>query len=161
MLYPRRYVSIFPIKRSPRTGLSHDLFTTMSFWTDPRSQAKETTETGTWLMQRASLEFLKETTEQGIHMEGAKQKGMHICFLYNKSFPQNCLQLHCLYSTLGNSELLTWPSYVHDPMWHAGVKPHRHFVASEGRSNGTTMKLRDLYKVIKREIFLKEWWKNS
>lgn len=74
----------------------------------------------------------------------------------NKSFLQNRLQLHCLNATLENRELLTWPSYIHDPLWHAGKTPHRHFMTSECRSNGTKVKLQDLCKVIKQEIFQKD-----
>lgn len=166
MPYPRRRVSVFPIRRSPRTSLSHDLFTTMSFWTDPRSQAKRNSRKRDMDNVKSLIHFLKKGNvrtalikhqNQGMRGDGAKQKWQRVC--YNKSFLQNCLQLHCLNSTLGNSELLTWPSYVHGPPWRAGEKPHRHFMASECRSNGTKMKLQDPCEVIKQEMFPNEWWK--
>lgn len=86
--------------------------------------------------EKSLIHFLKEGNEETVlikhqsskYTEGGKQKWQHSS--YNKSFLHNRPQLHCLYSTLGNRELLTWPSYVHDPLWHAGKKPHRHFMTS-------------------------------
>lgn len=84
------------------------------------------------------------------YTQGAKQT-----FIINH-IVQNSLQLHCLNSTLGNSELQTWPSYVHNPLWGVGKKPHRQFLISECKAKGTEVKLQDLCEVIKQVIFLKD-----
>lgn len=71
-------MSVFPIKRSPRTNLSHDLFTT-SLELTHTARPKATEERGSWLMHHsffkaANVETLLDKHQNKKYIEGAKQK---------------------------------------------------------------------------------------